>query len=194
MANLALAPFVALWRAARRARATRRWRRLRSLGMHIGGDVDLPDSTTIDDSHCFLISIGDRCSFGAECHILAHDAQMNEYLDASRVGRVVIHESCHLGPRTVVLSGVEIGPRTIVEANSVVSRSLPPDTFCAGAPARVVCSLEDYLAGHRAALKAGPVFDAATHDIAVISDASKAALRRALAASDGYLVGGRRTT
>ena len=96
------------------ARREARWTKLRSLGMIIGDDVWLPDSTTIDTSHCFLISIGDHCGFGEECVLLAHDAQMDEYLDAARLGRVVIHESCHLGARTIVLPGVTIGPRTIV--------------------------------------------------------------------------------
>lgn len=174
------------------ARLERRWNRLRALGMHIGKDVNLPASTWIDDSHCFLISIGDRCGFGEECHILAHDAQMNEFLDATRVGRVTIRESCHVGARTVILPGVELGPRTIVGANSVVSRSLPPDTVCAGAPATVICSLEEYLEKHRRAVAAGPRFDYATHDIEVITAERKAAMVQALAGRDGYVTGGYR--
>ena len=74
---------------------------------------------------------------------------MDEFLDAARIGQVTIHESCHIGARTVLLPGVVIGPKTIVGANSVVSRSLPPNTVCAGNPAKVLCSLEDYLSKHR---------------------------------------------
>jgi maltose O-acetyltransferase len=158
--------------------------------MRIGRGVNLPASTWIDDSHCFLISIGDHCGFGEECHILAHDAQMNEYLDATRLGRVVIRESCHIGARCVILPGVELGPRTIVGANSVISKSLPPDSVCAGAPAKVICSLEAYLAKHREALRTAPTFDYATHDLAVITAEEKARMVRLLAERDGYMVGG----
>jgi len=158
--------------------------------MQLGVGVNLPASTLIDDSHCFLISIGDYCGFGEQCHILAHDAQMNEYLEATRIGRVTIHESCHIGARTVVLPGVEIGPRTIVGANSVVSRSLPPETVCAGAPAKVLCTLDEYLARHRAAIEHSPTFDYATHDISVVTPDRKAAMIKALADQDGYMVGG----
>ncbi len=172
------------------ARLERRWRRLRALGMHIGRQVNLPASTWIDDSHCYLISIGDRCGFGEECHILAHDAQMNEYIDATRVGRVIIHPSCHIGARTVILPGVEIGPRTIVGANSVVSRTLPPNSVCAGAPAKVICSLEEYLDKHRRALQTAPTFPYRTHDIGVITPEGKAALIAALKDRDGYITGG----
>lgn len=172
------------------ARLRRRWRHLRALGMRIGEHVNLPASTWIDDSHCFLIAIGDRCGFGEECHILAHDGQMEEYLDATRIGRVIIHPSCHIGARTVILPGVEIGPRTIVGANSVVSRSLPPNTVCAGAPAKVICSLDEYLERHRTAIKTAPTYDYRTHDIGVISYEQKLAMVQALAERDGYVKGG----
>ena len=114
------------------ARVQRRWDMLRSRGMHIGCDVLLPPSTSIDASHCYLIHIGDNCGFGDGCMLLAHDAQYDEFLDAARIGRIVIHESSHIGARSIVLAGVEIGPRTIVGAGSVVSRTLPPDTVCVG--------------------------------------------------------------
>jgi maltose O-acetyltransferase len=134
-------------------RLQRRWAKLRAMGMHLGQGVNLPASTWIDSSHCFLISIGDWCGFGEQCLILAHDGQMDEFLDAGLIAKVTIHESCHFGSRTVILPGVEVGPRTIVGAGSVVSKSLPPDTVCAGAPAKVICPLDDYLERHRQRLK-----------------------------------------
>ena len=117
-----------------RIRLDRRWASLRAHGMEIGDDVWLPASTWIDFAHCHLIRIGDHTGFGEQCMILAHDAQMDEYLDAARIGRVVIHPSFHIGARSVILPGVEVGPRTLVGSNSVVSRSLPAETVCAGNP------------------------------------------------------------
>lgn len=132
-----------------RLRLERRWAKLRRRGLKLGTDVCIPGSTWIDPDYLFLISIGDHCGFGPDCLILAHDAQMDEYLDAGRVGQVIIHESCHIGARTVLLPGIEVGPRTIVGANSVVSKTLPSNTVCAGNPAKVICTLNDYLAKHR---------------------------------------------
>ena len=173
------------------ARLERRWARLRSLGMRIGEDVLLPASTFIDTSHCNLISIGDHCGFGPECLILAHDAQMDEFLDAARLGRVVVHESCHIGARTVILPGVEIGPRTIVGANSVVAKSLPPDTVCAGNPATVVCSLSEYLERHRQRIAQRPTFDYGEYDIRFLNEERRRQLLGATADGDAYMVGGR---
>lgn len=173
------------------ARLERRWAKLRALGMRIGDDVNLPASTWIDTSHCFLISIGDHCGFGEECLILAHDAQMDEYLDAARIGRVVIHESCHIGARTTILAGVEIGPRTLVGAGSVVSQSLPPDSVCAGNPARLICSLEDYLDRHRQRMGERPQFDYARYDIRVLTPERRAEMVEAVRERDAYVTGGR---
>ena len=168
-----------------------RWAKLRGMGMVIGEDVWLPDSTVIDTSHCFLISIGDHCGFGEECVLLAHDAQMDEYLDAARLGRIVIHESCHLGARTIVLPDVTIGPRTIVGAGSVVTRSLPADAVCAGNPARVICTLDEYLEKQRARIASARTFEYAEYDIGVLTPERRKELIAACDAGLAYMVGGR---
>ena len=173
------------------ARLRRRWRTLRSLGMHIGNGVNLPASTWIDTSHCYLISIGDDCGFGPECLLLAHDAQMDEYLDVARLGRITIHASCHIGARCVILPGVEIGPRTLVGAGSVVTRSLPADSVCAGNPAKVICSLEEYLDRHRERAASRPRFPYDAYDIRAASPERIAELRAATADGDAYMSGGR---
>jgi maltose O-acetyltransferase len=169
-------------------RRERRWEYLRAHGMRLGADVWLPDSTWIDTDYCFLISIGDHCGLGADCLILAHDAQMDEFLDAGRIGRVVIHESCHIGSRSVILPGVEIGPRTIVGANSTVSRSLPPDTVCAGNPARVICFLDEYLTKHRKAIADSATFP---YENAAPSPEMRESMITATKNRDAYVTGGR---
>jgi len=169
-------------------RLQRRWLHLRRQGMRLGEDVWLPGSTWVDPDYCFLISIGDHCGFGEECLILAHDAQMDEFLDAGRIGRVVIHESCHIGARTTILPGVEIGPRTIVGASSVVCRSLPPNTVCAGNPARVICTLDEYLAKHRSKTAESTTF---LYENSSVPSEIKERMIFATKNRDAYITGGR---
>lgn len=169
-------------------RLERRWEFFRNQGMRLGTDVWLPGSTWIDPDYCFLITIGDHCGFGSDCILLAHDAQMDEFLDAGRIGRITIHESCHIGSRTVVLPGVEIGPRTIVGANSVVSKSLPPDCVCAGNPARVICSLEEYLSKHRLKIAKSQTFP---YENAAITPEIRERMIAATKKGDAYVTGGR---
>ena len=172
-----------------RARLNRRWLNLRARGMQIGRDVNLPASTWIDTSHCFLISIGDHCGFGEECLILAHDAQMDEFLDAARIGRVMIHESCHIGARTIILAGVEIGPRTLVGAGSVVSKSFPPEHGVRGNPrtnlfSRRLSRAPSKAHGHERELRVREV----RHS--TLTAERRAELVAAVAKSDAYIAGG----
>lgn len=160
------------------------------MGMHIGQGVNLPASTWVDAPTCYLISIGDWCGFGSQCVILSHDAQMDEFLDAGLLGRVTIHESCHFGCRTVILGGVEIGPRTIVGANSVVAKSLPPDTVCAGVPAEVIGTLDEYLARHRENMAKGRLLPWTEYQTGALTPARRQELLQALATGPVYLTGG----
>ncbi|HEX6545390.1 MAG TPA: acyltransferase [Bryobacteraceae bacterium] len=173
-----------------RALLERRWNRLRAMGMQIGQGVNLPASTWVDHSHCFLISIGDWCGFGEQCLLLAHDGQMDEFLDAGLIGKIVIRESCHFGSRTVILPDVEIGPRTIVGANSVISNSLPPETVCAGAPARVICSLDDYLVRHQRQITTVKQFPWTEYNATVLTPHKTCELQAAVVNGPAYITGG----
>lgn len=57
-------------------------------------------------------------------------------------GPTRIGSNCWLGVNCVVTSGVTIGDRCVVGSNSVVTSDLPPGTVAAGAPARVLKSIE----------------------------------------------------
>jgi maltose O-acetyltransferase len=171
-------------------RKIRRWENLRKMGMQLGKGVNLPMSTWIDTSHCFLISIGDNCGFGEQCIILAHDAMPNEYLDASKIGRVIIHESCHFGAGAVILPGVEIGPRCVIGAHAVVAHNIPANTVAGGNPARVICTMDEYLEKHRQAMKTAPIFQFKEYDQAYLTPTKMAEMLKKLEGQVGYMVGG----
>ena len=175
-------------------RLTRRWEELRGKGMHIGEGVFLPMSTWVDASHCFLISIGDRCVFGPNCSILAHDAMTNEFIDATKIGKVTIHESCCFGMGTIILPGVEIGPRSITGAGSVVSKDIPHDSVAVGNPAKVICTLDEYLNKHREKMKTAPIFPFEQYDCNVITQERMAEMIDKLNETHGYITGGRTAT
>jgi maltose O-acetyltransferase len=168
------------------------WRfdKLKEMGMSIGKDVFMPLDIWVDVSHCFLISIGDRCRFGPNCAILAHDATMNEFLDAGRVGRVVINESCAFAFGTLIMPGVEIGPRVISAAFSVISTNIPPDSVVAGNPAKVIGRLHHFIGYHKMMMKKAPTFNYNEFGIDDLPDAHKSQMIHKLKNGDGYIVGG----
>jgi acetyltransferase-like isoleucine patch superfamily enzyme len=115
--------------------------------IHIGDDVGL-SGTTI----CAVagIEIGDGTMVGADCRIVDTDfhplqsrTRRYEPIPAARDrDRIKIGKNVFLGMSVQVLKGVTIGDNTVVAAGSIVVNDLPPDTVCAGTPARPVKKLE----------------------------------------------------
>jgi len=133
--------------------------RLVSMGLQLGKNVEIIDSFFFDPSHCFLISIGDNCTICPNVRLIAHDASTKRFLGYTKIGRIDIGENCFIGDSAIILPGVTIGPNAIVGAGAVVTRQVPPGTVVAGAPARVIGKLDDYLGKVEGIRKAKKVFD-----------------------------------
>jgi maltose O-acetyltransferase len=54
------------------------------------------------------------------------------------------------------MPGVTIGDNVVIGANSTVTHSIPANSVAVGSPARVICSIEDYVARNRELLKTRP--------------------------------------
>ncbi len=141
-----------------RMRGTHTTEELIDAGLRVGCNFVPMVGCIIDPAHCHHIVIGDDVTFGPRVHILAHDASLKRHLGYARIANVNIGNRVFIGADTVVMPGVTIGDDAIVGANSTVTRSIPPRTVVAGSPARVICSLDEYLARHREAMKTRPVF------------------------------------
>lgn len=57
-------------------------------------------------------------------------------------GPVIIEDEVWLGEGAAVMPGVRIGRSSIIGANAVVTRDIPPYSIAAGAPARVIKTLQ----------------------------------------------------
>ena len=58
----------------------------------------------------------------------------------------------------MVLPGVRIGNDVIIGANSTVTHDIPDNSVAAGSPARVICTLDEYLAKEKARMAAAPIY------------------------------------
>ncbi len=110
--------------------------------------VQIGDSTYIG-RHFYLtaigsITIGIRCVLSdyvyiTDCaHGLAPHAGFILHQPLESKGHVAIGDGCFVGFRAVILPGVTLGAHCVVGANSVVTRSFPPYSMVAGAPARLI--------------------------------------------------------
>lgn len=132
--------------------------KLVSMGMTVGKNFGRLNGVILDPSHCWLITIGDNVTLAPRVHILCHDASTKTFLNYTKIGRVIIGDNVFIGAESVVLPGVTIGSNVIVGANSTVTHDVPDNTVVAGSPARVICTLEEYLAKERTRMASAPCY------------------------------------
>ncbi len=125
-------------------------------GLTVGNNLKRLNQVIIDDSHAWLISIGDNVTLAPRVHLLAHDASTKVYLGYTKIGRVTIGDNVFIGAGTVVLPGVTIGKNTIVGANSTVTHDIPEGVVVAGNPAQVLYSLDEYLTKEKIRMGCAP--------------------------------------
>lgn len=127
-------------------------------GLRVGSDFKRMHDVILDPSHCWLITIGNNVTIAPRVHVLAHDASLYHHLGYARIGNVTIGNNVFIGADSVILPNVCIGDNTIIGANSTVSKDIPSGVVVAGSPAKVVCSLDEYLAKNKKLMKDRPCY------------------------------------
>lgn len=90
--------------------------------------------------HAMTVVIGRECRLGRDVTIYQGVTIGNRMSgSASRPdGSPVIGDGVTLGAGAKILGPIEVGAASAIGANSVVTRSVPPSSIAAGAPARLV--------------------------------------------------------
>lgn len=132
--------------------------RLISMGMKVGKNFKRLHGVILDPGHCWLIEIGDNVTMAPRVHILCHDASTKQFLGYTKIGRVTIGNNVFIGAESVVLPNVKIGNNVVIGANSTVTHDIPDNSVAIGSPARVISSLDDYLAKEKERMKTSPVY------------------------------------
>lgn len=127
--------------------------KLVSMGMKVGENFNRLHGVILDPSHCWLVDIGDNVTIAPRVHILCHDASTKQFLGYTKIGRVTIGDNVFIGADTVVLPGVTIGNNVIIGANSTVTHDISDGFVVAGSPAKILCSLEEYLDKEKARME-----------------------------------------
>lgn len=119
--------------------------KLIKMGMEVGKNFKRLNGVILDPAHCWLIKIGDNVTLAPRVHILCHDASTKTFLNYTKIGRVIIGNNVFIGAESVVLAGVSIGNNVIIGANSTVTNDVPDNSVYVGSPAKLLCSLDEYL-------------------------------------------------
>jgi acetyltransferase-like isoleucine patch superfamily enzyme len=93
------------------------------------GGVDIAD----------LVMIGPNVNIITAGHPLA-PSQRRAYVE---VKPIVIEKNVWIATAATILGGVTIGENSVVGAGAVVTKDVPPNSFAAGVPARVIRSLDE---------------------------------------------------
>jgi maltose O-acetyltransferase len=127
-------------------------------GLKISRNCHFGSGVIIDQSHCWLIEIGNNVTLAPRVHILTHDASTKRHLGYTRIGKVKIDDNVFIGAGSIVLPNVHIGTNSIIGAGSVVSRDIPSNVVAAGNPAKKLFSLDEYLRRHKERMEQMPCF------------------------------------
>jgi acetyltransferase-like isoleucine patch superfamily enzyme len=94
------------------------------------------------------VEIGEHCMLANGCFVTDANHRFDDpekpvpWQGFTSKGPTRLGDNVWLGANVVVTSGVTIGDRCVVGANSVVTTDLPPHSIAAGAPARVIRTIE----------------------------------------------------
>lgn len=132
--------------------------RLISMGMKVGKNFGRLNGVILDPSHCWLIEIGDNVTMAPRVHVLCHDASTKTFIGKTKIARVTIGNNVFIGAESVILPGVTIGNDVIIGSNSTVTHNVPDGSVVAGSPARVICTLEQYLTKENERMEISPCY------------------------------------
>ena len=161
---------------------------LKKMGLRVGKNFDPQLGFELDPSHCWLIDIGDNVTFAPHVQVLAHDASMHNVLGYTKIGCVRIGNGVFIGAGSVVLPNVKIGDNSIIGAGSVVTKDVPPNVVCAGNPARVLSTLDEFIDKNRELMKKSFLYQEEYTLRGNISEAKKNQQREELKKKNGYVV------
>lgn len=103
--------------------------------MRIHPSARIEPSAYVDRTWPRGVHIGEGCYLGEQAVLLTHDMVRGLYLDT------VIGTRTFVGPRAIIMPGLEIGHDCMIEPGAVVIKNMPPNTRAVGNPA-VITPLE----------------------------------------------------
>jgi acetyltransferase-like isoleucine patch superfamily enzyme len=95
-----------------------------------------------------LVEIGEHCMFANGCFVSDANHRFDDPLRPvpwqgfTTKGPTRVGDNVWCGAGVVITSGVTVGERCVIGANSVVTEDIPPFSIAAGAPAKVLRTIE----------------------------------------------------
>ena len=95
-----------------------------------------------------MITIGSNCALTKGVKIFTHGGARvarRKYPNYDVFGMVEVGDYCYICTNSLIMPGVKIGNGSMVAAGSVVTKSVPPNMVVGGNPARILCTVDEYI-------------------------------------------------
>lgn len=116
------------------------------IGVNIGDDCLI--STRNWSTEPYLITIGNHVQITQDAYFHTHGGSHLARRDNPTFdcfGKIIIKDWAYIGSGAHIMPGVTIGEGALVAAGSIVTKSIPDGVVVGGNPARLICSVKDYL-------------------------------------------------
>ena len=104
------------------------------------GKVSIGKSVFIGPNVSFLTPIHPMCYQDRNSFFNRKTGVMT---NLERAGKIIVEDDCWIGGNVTVCGNVTIGSGSVIGAGSVVTRNIPPNSFAAGVPCKVIRSITD---------------------------------------------------
>lgn len=119
----------------------------RMIGVNLGKNCLLYRSIEWP-SEPYLVTIGNNVQLTRGVAIHTHgggNVIRRKVPDFDAFGKVTIKDWAYVGSHSQIMPGVTIGEGALVAAGSVVTKSVPDGMVVGGNPAKIICSVDEYL-------------------------------------------------
>jgi acetyltransferase-like isoleucine patch superfamily enzyme len=91
------------------------------------------------------VDIADRVLIGPNVNIITtgHPLMPSQRLASIEAKPIVIERNVWIATGATIIGGVTVGENSVVAAGAVVTKDVPPNSFVAGVPAKVIRSIEE---------------------------------------------------
>jgi acetyltransferase-like isoleucine patch superfamily enzyme len=113
------------------------------LEIRVGHRVFINQCCTIYDMGG--VDIADRVMIGPNVNIITtgHPLNPSERFAYIEAKPIVIARNVWIATGATIIGGVTVGENSVIAAGAVVTKDVPPNSFAAGVPAKVIRSLEE---------------------------------------------------
>lgn len=105
-------------------------------------------STRNIGSEPYLITIGNNVQVTTDVYFHTHGGchvARQIHPDFDVFGKIEIKDNAYIGAGSHIMPGVTIGKGSLIAAGSIVTKSVPDMEVWGGAPAKRLCSVEEYI-------------------------------------------------